>query len=94
MATKQVHTSRGRIIRLNPTQNSKLIKTFSDTGALSLSLYEQVCCIFRGDFANKVRTFRDKSESAGLFAGEKEVAIAFLERRAVWPTVCLFPLLN
>lgn len=68
MATEQVHTSRGRIIILNPSHNSKLI----DTRALSRGLYEQVCCIFRGDLTNKVRTFRDESESAGLFAGGKK----------------------
>lgn len=75
MATKQVHTSRGRIIRLDPTHNLKLIKTFSDRGALSGPLYEQVWCIFRGDLANKLITCRDKMESAGLFAGEREALL-------------------
>lgn len=75
MATKQVHKSRGRIIRLDPTHNSKLIKTFFDRRVLFAPLYEQVCCTFRGDLANKLGTFRDKSESAGLFAGEREALL-------------------
>lgn len=90
-ATKQVQTSRGRIIWLNPTQNSKLIKTFSDTRALSPGLYEQVCCVFSVDFSSKGRTFRDKSESVGLFGREKR--LLWRSSRAV-QTVCFIPLVN